>query len=455
MKTQTTYRQRINAEEEEIDLVQLMLYVFRKWKLLLLACVLGALLGGAFGAMKTAKNAASTGMDEPNMTQIEQYARYQQLYKDEAARQTDSIYLNMNPEAVYTAKKSYYVSASENDLNRVGLAVNAIAQDQAVYTQMLEETGLTCSAGTLAELIDVAFQPADVNLNDQKTLKIQAPQESCSGAQIALTVNAPSEEIGEKLLAVLDERVQAVCAQIAQTAEGLTVETIAQSGMTGYCGDILTQREVSTNRLNAYLNSIATLKKNLTDNDLAYYGMIYEGKEIGEQTVKSQTLKWTLIGALALLVVAAGCYVVAFLLNGSVKSTDELEERYGLHMLARVEPEGAKKTLRGLDKLLAEKPQYNDDAYLNAALGAMGADNIILSGDLQNEQIARKMKAAAQAGNYKVCDRFAVDGQAVAQKTDGVVLFVQPWVTKNEQVLRELEICEFNEQRVLGFVAVG
>ena len=92
---------------------------------------------------------------------------------------------------------------------------------------------------------------------------------------------------------------------------------------------------------------------------------------------------------------------------------------------------------------------------MSAALSAAGVSGLVLSGDLANAQIAQTMKTAAQAGGYKVCDRFAVDAQAVADKTDGVVLFIQPWVTKNAQVLRELEICEFNGLPVLGFVAVG
>ena len=153
---------------------------------------------------------------------------------------------------------------------------------------------------------------------------------------------------------------------------------------------------------------------------------------------------------------AGGWFALAFLLDGSVKGTDELEDRYGLHLLARVEPEGAaKKNLRGLDKLFAEKPQYNDGAYLSAALSATGISGLVLSGDLANAQIAQTMKTAAQAGGYKVCDRFEVDAQAVADKMDGVVLFIQPWVTKKAQVLRELEICDFNGLPVIGFVAVG
>ena len=41
MTDQTTYRQKIRNEKEEIDLVQMIQYVLQKWKILLLAGVVG------------------------------------------------------------------------------------------------------------------------------------------------------------------------------------------------------------------------------------------------------------------------------------------------------------------------------------------------------------------------------------------------------------------------------
>lgn len=446
MTDQTTYRQKIRNEKEEIDLVQMIQYVLQKWKILLLAGVVGLLLGGAFGAMKAGKQPAQMDIDELNIDQIQQYASYHQFYEDEITRQAESIYMNMNPEAVYMANKSYYVAAQESDLNRIGIAIGSILQKQEVYDQVREKTGLTCSQRYLLELMSVWF-------TETEKRAIQLNDDNSNDGKIYISVSAPSEEIGEAILAVLDAQVQAVCAQIAQTAEGgMTYEAMTQTGRTGYNGGVVSARENGTDRLAAYLETLSKIEKDLTDDDKAYYEQVYEG----EWKPKNKMLKWAVLGGAVLFVLAGGWFALAFLLDGSVKGTDELEDRYGLHLLARVEPEGAaKKNLRGLDKLFAEKPQYNDGAYLSAALSATGISGLVLSGDLANAQIAQTMKTAAQAGGYKVCDRFEVDAQAVADKMDGVVLFIQPWVTKKAQVLRELEICDFNGLPVIGFVAVG
>lgn len=446
MTNQTTYRQKMRNDEEAIDLIQMMRYILQKWKILLLAGVAGLLLGGAFGAMKTGKQPAQMDIDELNIDQIQQYASYHQFYEDEMTRQAESVYMNMNPEAVYMANKNYYVAAQESDLNRLSLAIGSILRKQDVYDQVREKTGLTCSQRCLAELMSVWF-------TETEKKAIQLNDDNSNDGKIGISISAPSEEIGEGILAVLDAQVQAVCAQIAQTAEdGMIYEAMTQTGRTGYDGGVVSARQNGADRLAAYLETLSKIEKDLTDDDKEYYAQVYEE----EWKPKNKMLKWAVLGGFAFFVLAGGWYVLAFLLDGSVKDTDELEDRYGLHLLARVEPEGAaKKNLRGLDKLFAEKPLYNDGAYLSAALSATGVSGLVLSGDLANAQIAQTMKTAAQAGEYKVCDRFAVDAQAVADKTDGVVLFIQPWVTKNAQVLRELEICEFNGLPVLGFVAVG
>ena len=446
MTDQTTYRQKIRNEKEEIDLVQMIQYVLQKWKILLLAGVVGLLLGGAFGAMKTGKEPAQMDINDLNADQIQQYANYHQFYEDEVARQKESIYMNMDPGAVYMANKSYYVAAQESDLNRLGLAIGSILQKQDVYDQVREKTGLTCSQRCLAELMSIWF-------TETEKKAIQLNDDNSNDGRIYISVSAPSEEIGEEILAVLDAQVQAVCAQVAQTAEGgMTYEAMTQTGRTGYNGDVVSARLNGADRLAAYLETLSKIEKDLTDDDKAYYEQVYEG----EWKPKNKMLKWAVLGGFAFFVLAGGWFALAFLLDGSVKGTDELEDRYGLHLLARVEPEGAaKKNLRGLDKLFAEKPQYNDGAYLSATLSATGISGLVLSGDLANAQIAQTMKTAAQAGGYKVCDRFEVDVQAVADKMDGVVLFIQPWVTKKAQVLRELEICDFNGLPVIGFVAVG
>ena len=294
MTDQTTYRQKIRNEKEEIDLVQMIQYVLQKWKILLLAGVVGLLLGGAFGAMKTGKEPAQMDINDLNIDQIQQYASYHQFYEDEVARQKESIYMNMDPEAVYMANKKYYIAAQESDLNRLGLAIGSILQKQDVYDQVWEKTGLTCSQRCLAELMSIWF-------TETEKKAIQLNDDNSNDGRIYISVSAPSEEIGEEILAVLDAQVQAVCAQIAQTAEGgMTYEAMTQTGRTGYNGDVVSARLNGADRLAAYLETLSKIEKDLTDDDKAYYEQVYEG----EWKPKNKMLKWAVLGGFAFFVLA-------------------------------------------------------------------------------------------------------------------------------------------------------
>ena len=286
MTDQMTYRQKIRNEKEEIDLVQMIQYVLQKWKILLLAGVVGLLLGGAFGAMKTGKEPAQMDINDLNADQIQQYANYHQFYEDEVARQKESIYMNMDPGAVYMADKSYYVAAQESDLNRLGLAISSILQKQEVYDRIWAETGLTCSQSSLSELMSVTFAETEKNA-------IQLSDDRSSDGRVNISVAAPSVEIGEKILAVLDAQVQAVCAQVAQTAEGgMTYEAMTQSGRTGYCEDVVTARQNGEKRLATYQETLGKIEAKLTDNDKAYYAQVYEGSWKPENKMP----KWAALG---------------------------------------------------------------------------------------------------------------------------------------------------------------
>ena len=424
MTDQTTYRQKIRNEKEEIDLVQMIQYVLQKWKILLLAGVVGLLLGGAFGAMKTGKEPAQMDINDLNADQIQQYANYHQFYEDEVARQKESIYMNMDPGAVYMADKSYYVAAQESDLNRLGLAISSILQKQDVYDQIWAETGLTCSQRSLSELMSVTFAETEKKA-------IQLSDDCSSDGRVNISVAAPSVEIGEKILAVLDAQVQAVCAQMAQTAEGgMTYEAMTQSGRTGYCEDVVTARQNGEKRLATYQETLGKIEAKLTDNDKAYYAQVYEGSWKPENKMP----KWAALGGAVLFVLAGGWFALAFLLDGSVKGTDELEDRYGLHLLARVEPEGAAegRDLFGADDLMVAAESLSDVMVEACERQTPVVGN--LAHDLGAERILVPEFTAREAADVAHCpERVLVDREDVVE----VVLHLSHDVPEGRQEASE------------------
>ena len=57
--------------------------------------LIGAALGLAFGLVKAGNYGKNLDMDELHLAQIEQYARYVQMYEEQEAYEAESVYLNL------------------------------------------------------------------------------------------------------------------------------------------------------------------------------------------------------------------------------------------------------------------------------------------------------------------------------------------------------------------------
>ena len=84
-------------EEKTIDLKELLYYVLKHWKKILLWCLLGALLGGLFSLTQKQKTLDDLDVASLDMEKIAQYNQYQQLFEDLTTQKENSAVLNMDP----------------------------------------------------------------------------------------------------------------------------------------------------------------------------------------------------------------------------------------------------------------------------------------------------------------------------------------------------------------------
>lgn len=68
-------------------------FICRRWRSL----VALVLVGAALGLVKAMNYGKNLNMDELHLPQIEQYARYMQMYEEQEAYEAESVYLNLNP----------------------------------------------------------------------------------------------------------------------------------------------------------------------------------------------------------------------------------------------------------------------------------------------------------------------------------------------------------------------
>jgi len=178
----------------------------------------------------------------------------------------------------------------------------------------------------------------------------------------------------------------------------------------------------------------------------------YKFEKLSDSLVTTNTpapsgVKYALIGAVLLGFVAVAVYGVAFLMNGTVKTVDEIRSFFGLYPIAQLET--GKKNRR----LNSGALPVNGYDYLADALKAMKLENVLVCGDSQNADITAVQKwLSEQNEQYQANPALAVEGQLQAVEADAVVLCVQLWKTSKEALLREMEICRTLDKRIAGVI---
>ena len=90
-------RSTIAEKDDVIDLKELALYLLRRWRVLIALGLIGVILGGCYGLLKTEQKQNGLNMDAIQIREVDQYARYEQMYADQLAWEQESVYLNLDP----------------------------------------------------------------------------------------------------------------------------------------------------------------------------------------------------------------------------------------------------------------------------------------------------------------------------------------------------------------------
>lgn len=446
------------VNEETVDLKELMLFVLRKWRVLILAGLIGVVLGCGVGMLKAGKSAEDLSLSELHIDKIVRYSEYQKLHEELVRQETESVYMNMDPKAVFKGNRTYSLTAAQEDMARIGEMYQSILGDEQIYSDLVEASCLPYSAVNTSDTTNKSEPPySKMDICDLVSISffVQEDDMNQSKAEASVEVLAPTKEACLGMLELLDQRVQTVNRLVESTYANAKSELVRDVCQVGYDSGVATRYDQSAALLKKYADEINKLEDKLTTDDMLYYKQYQAGDE--EATAKDAGmgwLKWGLIVGVLFGCMMAVAYAVAFQMDSRIKNMEELKRVYGLHLIACLNT--GKKTSRcPIDRMLTTKPQYNSDAYLESALDAMSAEKIHVCGDMENAQLAAQMKRLEKDG-VTVSNRLAVDekAQQMAKAADGVVLYVQLWNTKRGELLRELEIADQIDARVLGVVVL-
>ena len=460
-------------DEMEIDLIDFLFYLLRRWKSLVAMILLGAVLGSAFYVVKTTKAANVVVEDyQPNAdteANMKLAAQYRRLYGQQIDYNEHSIIMQMDPNQVYEGTLTYYLAAGEQT-ELLGQLYTNVINDENVVEELKKATGLTCDDQYVKELISSSVLQKDIDENGSLTgttvdnnLQIIVPTESASNTVITYHVAYLDKETCEKMTEVLQNAIESVT-QEYQTKYGFyTFDVLQMTVAVTVDQKYLDQQRTSATLVENYLTKFTNLENGFSDTGKSYYETVYLKAEKEEmQPSESENgisvkdlIKWLVVGSFGFVVLWGAYYFFKYLLDPSIKTLDEIKN-IKLPIMGYIREENMHMGL--LDRMQYKKNGSSDSVdYVTMNIKTLSEEHILICMD-SNDRMDRKIEDTLRKDipNMVVVNWIHQDAATLeqAKAADGIIFEICLRKTSMKQLQRALDICKIQKIKVLGVIVI-
>lgn len=467
-----------NEEEREIDLVDLFFYLLGKWRILVIAVMIGILLGFGIYLMKSRReepvpeSAVSEEYEAAPeiLSCMEQALSYRIMYFQQSAYHQESYIIQMNPKAVYTGVLEYYLSAGDYS-GLISERCQSIINDRDLMTELQRIIGVKKDPQYLQELMECS-----VTVNHTAAMA----ENASSYSVITYTVTFADENVCTSMLQALQQKVEERLEEYQEKYGAYDYEAISDFVEIRRNNSYASEQKSSVDSLNTYISGYTKLENELGGEDRAYYDTVYlpnglkeavknglqeteelktlletreDQEELQSQGSVKTAVKWILVGIILMIVLWGGCYVLIYLFDRHVKSARELQNVYGLRLLGNVSLSDGKKNVidQWIDRAAKNCHMPLDTPeYVGHMIALMGMKHMVVCGMAHDMGVQQTFPGL-------VFEDFVHQSRGALQKakeSDGIILMVKRGRTYYQEVKRELEICDLQGIAVLGTIVV-
>lgn len=493
----------MNTQEMEINLINLLVYVVKGWRAVIVWMVLMALVVGGVQYLRAtssyeaqlAKQQEQQEMatEEKVLTVQEQIAEVEAVLTQnqqdavdkllqmevEYERQLDyyqtSLLMTMDPFQVTTARLQYLVDAptDKGKAYDIMYAYMNSVRDNTWQRQVQQEIG-DPTEYDLTELISyTSLTPAEVLETGKGSVSFQIIVKYTDEESLRQIVTALETTIVES-----QSEIEAVYGRHRLVPAGVSYYTTADADVYS----LLYNRRANMLTLES---NITNAKKAFTEDQTTLYNLICEknGLEIIEEEEEAAveevptlpasapgiSVKYVLVGAILGAFLVCMWRAVIYIFNGKLKAEDDVAAFLGVPVLCNVEGEQKKKFFGWLDAWI-DSFMSNPYRYLTKEQQIqMAVSNIVLycekegrksisfnsSVNYQKEAVAQIISMLEKRG-ITVQQGYSILQDAVALEemshADGVVFLECVGGSRYEDIRRELQMCQNHEIAVIGLV---
>lgn len=491
-------------KERTIRIKDLIGYILKRWRLLLICMIIFAILLNGYSCLKSyqaiseAKNQDREEVDfsqyENKLSEkeilevenaVESYRMYEQSYEDYKEYNITSIKMQLNANAVSTQKMIYQITSNQKDVVNISDALVEVIPSDEICKNILDETQWDIDVSYVKELINVTnthmdtFAVSDQNVTDI----VQNNVEEDTPVLITITILADSQDNCEVIRNLMEKEVNTAVASLQEQFGQFNVEKISDIYGVEANKDLLREQQSSINEMNNSNNSMHTLENNLTDDQKSYFSALVNEQASEEESNISQTeipnmqyinVKYIIVGAALGIILCCFYAICRFFLDRHLLSPnyvfDDLKSEV---LLVYSGTQGAKKKNNLIDKWL-EKIFHEDVglytgneklhmlcAEIQIAEEKNSLNKIHISSSIENEKIKdfisefseclEKKNLEFSTGASIVSDTDSLEKFAVA---DGVIFVEQMNKSLVSEMNQELNLCNKYSVKNLGFILI-
>lgn len=489
-------------QEREINLLDMIADILSHWRGMIVALVLGAVLLGGVGYMRSFQTAQSAQQQESvvqdEATVQAQLSRLEQSLDDKSRATVltvvddekeydlkktyseNSIYMQLNPLQTVRTELIYQVqTADANKDGQLGALYTSLLNNVGLYDWVAQQTGI--KAGYVGELIS-AETVSSLTIQS-KTEKLQ--QEMSLGTNcVKVSILQSDAEACQKLAEAVKTYISEEQKQLNNELDQHVLVLVSETTGSVMNKDLMNEQIKCRNEIASLQSTIATAKADFTEEQKQYYELLtWEEAEHSEQPAQNVTAeenpvptpavskKYVLLGAVLFAFVYAVVICMLYIFNTRLRESDELQSLYGIPQIGLVVRESGRKVF--LDKWVDSlrhygKRKFTAEQSMELAFAAIkitavknGLNNICLMGCNMSagaDKVCESLKAALEKEqiSVSVLDNVLYDAEAM-EKMDamqGAILVEKAGSTLYNEVAGELELLKRQDIRVLGGIIV-
>lgn len=448
--------------EPEIKLRDIFFHILYRWRSILIAAILGAIILGGYQYLSVKKIHASgklTKDERQYQLDLQDYQEDLEGSKTQIATltkrlegqrkyQNKSIYIQLDAQNVWTAESKYLVKIDQNVLNTLpaGSAIDPADSILPIYTSPL--------SGDLDEqALKEAFNTEEVEYVNE----LVSINQNATDNTISVYIRGSNKENVEKGIDLIDQLLKKISVEKAQEIYTHELVLLSKTTYLGADEELAKKQADLTKAMNEDQQVLQQARTNLDD---------LEAK--GQPTKPSDHVKkMAIIGCIIGAFLLAWLYLMSYVVNGYVKNSSIMLEKYNLPILGEFYNSGSLHKGKGLDKFIAKWENKHNKSNVEAIyckivtlIGEQSeAKEILFLSTLPTEKllpIQKQLSSNLSQKTINVIGSFLSDNKAIAEatKAEAVVLVEGKNISRQQDVDMMVEALIISKANAIGAILI-